>query len=113
MISTESTTKLELFTLKRKEIALFFFFFFLQLDAFSAECHVLSRPAGNERRSSAVAFSPSEAHLRGQKFLASEHLHEIYQRPDILDVTMVKWVILILSHRSHRCEEENYSHSLF
>lgn len=82
MISTESTTKPELFTLKRKEIA------FFPLDAFRAECHVLPRPAGSERPSSAIAFGTSEAHLRGLKFMPSEHLHQIYRGPDILDVTV-------------------------
>lgn len=80
LISTESTTKTELFTLKRKEIA------FFPLDAFRAVCHVLPRPAGRERQSSAIAFGTSEEHLRGLKFLPSEHLHQIYRRSDILDV---------------------------
>lgn len=78
MISTESTTKPELFTLKRKKIA-----FFPPPDAFRAECHVLPRPAGSERLSSAIAFGTSEAHLRELEFLPYEHLHQIYRRPDV------------------------------
>lgn len=31
---------------------------------FQPECHVLPRPAGSERLSSAIAFGTSEAHLR-------------------------------------------------
>ena len=71
------------FYIKKKGDCLFFF----PLDAFRAECHVLPRPAGSERLSSAIAFGTSEAHLRGLKFLPSEHLHQTYRRPDILDVT--------------------------
>lgn len=55
---------------------------------FRAECHVLPRPAGSEKLSSAIAFGTSETHLRGLKFLPSEHLHQIYGRRDILDVTL-------------------------
>lgn len=71
MISTESTTKAELFTLKRKEIAFFFY-----ETPFRAECHVLPWLAGSESRSLVIAFGTFDAHLRGLKFLLSEHLHQ-------------------------------------
>lgn len=92
LISTESTTKPELFTLKRKGIA--FFFFFLRGAFFEPSVMSSPRPAGSERLSSAIAFGTSEAHLRGLKFLPSEHLHQIYRRQAIPDVT-VRWVIRV------------------
>lgn len=55
-MSTESTTKLKVFTLKRKEIAS------LPQDFFSVECHVLPGPTRSEGANSAVVSGKYEGY---------------------------------------------------
>lgn len=47
------------------------------------ELSVMSLSLQEVRLSLAIPFGTSEAHLRGLKFLPSEHLHQIYGRPHI------------------------------
>lgn len=88
MISTESTTKTELFTLKRKEIA-----FFLP-DSSRTEYHVLPWPVGSKRLRLAIAFGTSDAHLREVEILAYQTLASGEKKVP-KTYNYVSWVILV------------------